>query len=475
MSIILSSKGVTIKDVFYPVANMLYTLTATTVNFTLANFYPVSGDVAFGSVTNEATGLAFASMAELKAFLTTSFLKASGSGASASLIPIGAKTVVYGNSWAQGTFTDLNNQNSYSSESYVAQLQTLIGHKLYLPTSANKGVGGERIDQILARINDVFALNPRVVISTLLENDINQTRVFKNVRNYAITLFELLKSRGIVVITTTVCDTYIGTPFTQAQQTLRNSINEFVRNYPGIYVLDVDKAITKASQKRDSLHLNAEGAREVAKEGFKLLNPLFENLRTDFEYQILPTSVNNYDMNGSTSGRATGYTMPTTAAGAVVTCSKITVGTDQRQVITFSGNANAPNELVLEYSNDAQLPNIYALNDYVEGIAVIEVTQKLVGFRSVYPSLAVQGQSYVPVLGGVLGMRSTDNTTIFDVEPGIYTYKTAPYKITGAANPVQYQNKLNFMLVNAAGSVPISGQIIIHRLGSRRIPTAFEV
>jgi len=199
---------------------------------------------------------------------------------------------------------------------------------------------------------------------------------------------------------------------------------------------------------------------------------LFNNTTTDLTFQINPISVVNYALAGSTGGLATSWNLNQNTFGAVVTPSKQVVNGQNEQVLTLSGTATNSSEGYFSFAQDQTITS-FSENDYVEGIVVVRIIQKLTNIRYIQPQIFIQGAGYTPNLGGRLGVGSTVNATKIDLEPGIYTFKTAPMKIVGGT-PRQYQVNVTFFITNGA-SIPISGQASITKIGIRKIPNAYEL
>jgi len=135
----------------------------------------------------------------------------------------------------------------------------------------NRGINGERSDQIRARFErDVLDAHPAVVVLIAGVNDVYQgrpaTRVIEQLRR----MFERARGAGICVVAGTII------PFNRAtagQNAGMRDVNDWIRRQsgsPGIFVADTRSAVEAPgipdmlSETTDQLHPTAAGYRAMA-------------------------------------------------------------------------------------------------------------------------------------------------------------------------------------------------------------------
>lgn len=137
-------------------------------------------------------------------------------------------------------------------------------------TVLNKGVNGQRSDEILARFDrDVVAEKPSVVIVLAGVNDIYQGRTVKAVERNLESMYVLAEGRGIVPVAATVL------PYNTARAKERSSIREVnawievASRAPGRLFCDTNLAVRDKEDpnflatSRDGLHPDVAGYRKM--------------------------------------------------------------------------------------------------------------------------------------------------------------------------------------------------------------------
>jgi acyl-CoA thioesterase-1 len=137
-------------------------------------------------------------------------------------------------------------------------------------TVLNRGVNGERSDQILSRFErDVVAVKPSIVIVLAGVNDIYQGLASDSVKINLEAMYALAESKGIVPVAATVL------PYNVARPTERNSIQEVnawiakASSVPGRLFCDTNLAVREEDDpdfldsSRDGLHPDVEGYRRM--------------------------------------------------------------------------------------------------------------------------------------------------------------------------------------------------------------------
>ncbi len=132
----------------------------------------------------------------------------------------------------------------------------------------NKGVNGQRSDQILSRFErDVLSERPDVVIVLAGVNDIYQGMTIRSVERNLEAMFSIAKSNGVVPLAATVL------PYNEAGQRERRSIRELnawvkeASNASGVLFCDTNLAVRDKdnpdllASSPDGLHPDVDGYR----------------------------------------------------------------------------------------------------------------------------------------------------------------------------------------------------------------------
>jgi lysophospholipase L1-like esterase len=135
----------------------------------------------------------------------------------------------------------------------------------------NKGVNGERSDQIRARFErDVIDVHPAVVVVIAGVNDVYQGRPAAHVIEHLRWMFERARAAGIRVVAGTIVPFNTATPDQNARM---RDVNDWIRRQAGstgIVVADTRAAVAAPgmpdilSETADELHPTAGGYRAMA-------------------------------------------------------------------------------------------------------------------------------------------------------------------------------------------------------------------
>ncbi|MDY0748509.1 SGNH/GDSL hydrolase family protein [Paucibacter sp. R3-3] len=163
---------------------------------------------------------------------------------------------------------------------------------------ANLGVGGQRTDEILARVNEAWALNPDILWFIGGTNDNIQDRAYLATVADIESVVKQATDRGVMVVIQTLPPFASGGPYyTAARNANLLNINSFIRRlatrYRNVYVLDAYAALIQPADVNgygasayyqtapaDSVHWNARGASRIGKKGAALLGsviPMIDN------------------------------------------------------------------------------------------------------------------------------------------------------------------------------------------------------
>ena len=142
----------------------------------------------------------------------------------------------------------------------------------------NRGVNGERSDQIAARFDrDAIAATPRAVVVIAGVNDVYQGRDVAHVTAQLAAMYARARGAGIAVVAGTIIPYNTATP---DQNRRMHEINDWIRHQPGVLVVDTRAAVARPGspdllvESPDDLHPSARGYRLMA----DAIRPVLENL-----------------------------------------------------------------------------------------------------------------------------------------------------------------------------------------------------
>ncbi len=132
----------------------------------------------------------------------------------------------------------------------------------------NRGVNGERSDQIRARFErDVIAANPRAVVIIAGVNDVYQGRSADEVTRHLHAMYARAAQAGIPVVAGSIVPYNTATPDQNARM---RQINDWIRRFTGVAFADTRAAVAAAgspdrlAESADGLHPTAAGYRRMA-------------------------------------------------------------------------------------------------------------------------------------------------------------------------------------------------------------------
>ncbi|MBT9495368.1 MAG: SGNH/GDSL hydrolase family protein [Paucibacter sp.] len=226
-------------------------------------------------------------------------------------------------------------QNQLSSCGDFVHTNARLGSRMRFV--ANLGIGGERADQIRARLDEAFALSPDVLWFNAGTNDVIQDR------DYALTIADIeycaaeaVRRNILFVIKTLPPFASGGAYYTAARNANLLNLNTWHRNlatrYRNVYVLDLYRALiqpTDASgfgatayfQAADSVHYNPRGAARAGALGAALLAdvlPAIDNRATSITDNYGSNAANR-DLHDRAPWTATGGTVSAPATGVAPT------------------------------------------------------------------------------------------------------------------------------------------------------------
>jgi lysophospholipase L1-like esterase len=132
----------------------------------------------------------------------------------------------------------------------------------------NRGVNGERSDQIRARFErDVIAAAPRAVVIVAGVNDVYQGRSVDHVTAQLSAMYAAASRAGIQVVAGSIVPYNTATPDQNARM---HEINGWIRRQPGVVFVDTRAAVAASNdpdtlfESPDGLHPSVAGYRRMA-------------------------------------------------------------------------------------------------------------------------------------------------------------------------------------------------------------------
>jgi lysophospholipase L1-like esterase len=132
----------------------------------------------------------------------------------------------------------------------------------------NRGVNGERSDEIAARFDrDVLAHDPRVVVIIAGVNDVYQGKEIDHVTTQLAAMYARAHAAGIAVVAGTIVPYNTATAEQNAKM---RTINNWIRETAGIQAVDTRAAVAdpadpdKLRASPDGLHPDIDGYRRMA-------------------------------------------------------------------------------------------------------------------------------------------------------------------------------------------------------------------
>ncbi|MGL4325130.1 MAG: GDSL-type esterase/lipase family protein [Beijerinckiaceae bacterium] len=230
--------------------------------------------------------------------------------------------------------------------------------RLYPGPGTHLGVGGERLDQMLARIAQAVNQKPAVTIFNGGTNDLTANRTLQQMQDDDVAITNALIAAGSKVIRQTIPRSTSMAPAKEAQ---RLSFNAWLAARPDISVADLESYNpADATVSYDGTHPTAKGAKLFGDLTAAVLNAQTSAGSILFADQAEATAAGNLEADwnfAGTSGAKTGSVPPTgeVATGwtlqnntsATVTAAKTMLGGAPAQRFDVSGMVTAENTIRL--------------------------------------------------------------------------------------------------------------------------------
>lgn len=273
-----------------------------------------------------------------------------GGGPSPSLLAINSRVVYLGDSLiANAPMRSARQMGQY-----------YIGSRLRPGVGCNQGVGGERMDQMFARIDQTIAQAPSLVVFDGGTNDISAGHSLATMQTNHQSVVDALIAAGVQEIARWTIPR--STSIVGASETKRTDFNTWLATRTDINLVDLESVFDPStSDSYDGTHPSWIGARKIAAAEALVTGPLVEAGSFLYADAADATAQGNLETNwdfAGTTGSKTGSTAPTgnVATGwtvtnnttATVTCSKTTDSDGfDAQRIDITGSASAQNTVRL--------------------------------------------------------------------------------------------------------------------------------
>jgi hypothetical protein len=199
---------------------------------------------------------------------------------------------------------------------YVTQAMVILRQRMRW--LRNGGVGGDTTAMMLARTDDLLALNSGWLIGFGCINSVNAGVSSATIIGELTQIFDKCAAKGVRVVWGT--DWISGGTNTTAMKLVAAEVNNWLRQQatvrPNFYLAeyaavmgDTETGIVPAALGQDLLHPDAPGAYKMAQELVRILDPLVPRSDRLLTYNADPTNyLPNGMFTGNTSGLATGWT-----------------------------------------------------------------------------------------------------------------------------------------------------------------------
>ena len=175
-------------------------------------------------------------------------------------IPDGETIVAFGDSLTFGT-------GATTAQSYPSQLSRMIGEEVI-----NLGVPGDTTADALARIEQVIAKNPRIVLLTIggndLKNGADKDLAFENIRQ----MIKQLQEAGALIIIGGIEIPLLDRGFSDAYKTVAKETRSVL--LPNV----LQGIMGNRKLMSDSIHPNADGYKIMAEKFHEVMKPFLINL-----------------------------------------------------------------------------------------------------------------------------------------------------------------------------------------------------
>jgi lysophospholipase L1-like esterase len=279
------------------------------------------------------------------AWLEGAWLPGAWLSAPASLLPLNSRIVYFGDSiTANRGFPGYADWSQLLSRGRY--FGNAVGSNTLGPTGWNQGVVGNITDQLIARISNVVAEKPKVVVVLVGTNDIGAsarttTQITTNLR----AIYNTLIAAGATVVALTMIPR-IASGWGTAQEATRLAVNSWIMAQPDVEALDIAPAITNPTTQllSDGTHPNGTGGQLIGQVVAAKLASLISASDILYDPTVSAPAENlflNPFFTGGTTTATSWAFFNQTSNGLTKTLSKTTLDGSAAQKIVWSGTAIA--------------------------------------------------------------------------------------------------------------------------------------
>lgn len=392
---------------------------------------------------------------------------------------------------SNGTYIVSGNQFC-EANGYTTWMQILSRYRLRFPVENNFGVAGNSVAQMLARVGDVLAVHPDIVVVHGGTNDASGIAVSTTIAGLA-AIYDTFALAGIAVIAVPILGRASPNALTTTARKHAQQVNDWIRRQgetrKGFYVADCglafdDPATTdwqpRSNYTQDGIHPSPLGAFQIGNAVAAIINLLVPDWRvatasaTDI-YDAAENPFGNLIPNGMMSGTggtidgavATGVVADnwhlgdTFLGGATCVASKVTLSDGRTaQKIIVSGNSNGNNKGVQFYL-DTTAANVVAGNT-IEAIidlradSLTDICQVSAYFQTTEASVDYQQHACVGDVSNVLPAS------------GFNGLQLTPRRLV-SANPTLVRLNIFINFLNHASALPVGCTITIASAALRKV------
>jgi lysophospholipase L1-like esterase len=374
------------------------------------------------------------------------------------LLPLSSRIVFFGDSiTANRGFPGYADWSQYLSRGRF--FGHAVGSNSLGPTGWDQGIVGNITDQLIARISNVIAENPKVVVVLIGTNDIGaSSRTTAQVTTNLRSIYDTLIAAGATVVAATII------PRTAAgwgapQEATRLAVNSWIMSQPDIQAVDIASVITDPATQllSDGTHPNGTGAQLIG----QVVAPKLASLisASDILYDpVAGAPAENLYLNPFFAGGTTTATswifFNQTSNGLTKTLSKTTLDGSNAQKIVWSGTATA-NTADNLYQNIT--PPGGLVGDMFEAWMEVQVN-RYTGMTGI--SLAAGNNAT-----GYMAMSTTaqDGSPLQVPFTGVLRAPPSPLATAGGT----LEPRLSFIPANGA---VVDAEVVVTRAGYRKVP-----
>jgi hypothetical protein len=408
-----------------------------------------------------------------------------------------------------------NPSSAWMSDGYFTHFQQLSGQRLYCPLSNNKGVSGNNMLDMLARLGDLLSTTARFTVFEVGSNDLTNS-------DPSISSFASMKANWLAIVTCLIQAgrTVIVIPITPRAGSFLTSVQLFVQmqftnwqrewcyTHDGVIFVDylpywLDQTSTTSVplagmvKTNDNLHETSIGAYWIGRAMHEFVTPFLPQRQTnvvanadiyDATYNptgtLLFSGATNYSLCAGTGGTATASTNLTyvnsglaqgstlirasSSATCTVTLSKENPRTDvgrssgERQIIQIAASSGGSADEVYNFRFTPAIANV-AVDDWYYAEASVEITAAPVNCNALelYLLETRPSNSQTAIDGAFNSSLAGQLASVTDKR----VLRTPPIKRTSDATALQVNLRPRFKTdVGAAGITVAVADFVVRKL-----------